>query len=241
MVTDIHAWTAEFEAELKDCFGGRLWFFGLQGSYGRGEATAASDIDAVVILDRPGFSDLEKYRALLNKNPFRELLCGFVAGKEELYGWEKSDLLQLYLDTVPVYGSLEELKALFSRDDIRRSVLTGACTVYHGCVHNFLHERSRETLCALYKAACFTVRMKHYLETGTYIPSMRRLEKDDGSGTPPQSDRNILETRRLLTAPPPSSASPREQDATDSFDARSLKLWEWAKDVIARYGCGNLP
>ena len=48
---DITAWINGFLKALHDTFGNRVWFVGLQGSYGRGEATETSDIDVVVILD----------------------------------------------------------------------------------------------------------------------------------------------------------------------------------------------
>ena len=213
MIPDIHTWTADFEKELQKCFGSRLWFFGLQGSYARGEANTASDIDAVVILDTVDPSTLED-------------------GRKELFCWEKADLLQLYLDTVPVYGSLEELKNLFSRDDIRRSVLTGACNVYHGCLHNFLHGRNTGMLSGLYKQACFTVRMKHYLENGEYIPSMAGLEAAP-AGAISSRDRKILETRRLLAT---RHSVPEIQNSEHSFDAFSNLLREWAEETINTYG-----
>ena len=37
---------------LKSCFGERLLYVGLQGSYLRGEATEESDIDLMVVIDR---------------------------------------------------------------------------------------------------------------------------------------------------------------------------------------------
>jgi predicted nucleotidyltransferase len=36
---------------MEETFSERIWFIGLQGSYGRNEANASSDIDMVVILD----------------------------------------------------------------------------------------------------------------------------------------------------------------------------------------------
>ena len=42
---DISAWTKEFLQKATETFGDRIWFVGLQGSYGRGEATETSDID----------------------------------------------------------------------------------------------------------------------------------------------------------------------------------------------------
>ena len=46
---DITLWTDRYMMALKDAFGDRIWFAGIQGSYGRGEATEDSDIDMVVI------------------------------------------------------------------------------------------------------------------------------------------------------------------------------------------------
>ena len=48
---DIRAWMDKFLEALNDTFKDRVWFVGLQGSYGRGEATETSDIDVVVIID----------------------------------------------------------------------------------------------------------------------------------------------------------------------------------------------
>ena len=48
---DITAWMKNFLQILNETFANRVWFVGLQGSYGRGEATETSDIDMVVILD----------------------------------------------------------------------------------------------------------------------------------------------------------------------------------------------
>ena len=46
---DITLWTDRYMMALKDAFGDRIWFAGIQGSHGRGEATEDSDIDMVVI------------------------------------------------------------------------------------------------------------------------------------------------------------------------------------------------
>ena len=48
---DISTWLNDFIQALNDVFAECVWFVGLQGSYGRGEATETSDIDLVVILD----------------------------------------------------------------------------------------------------------------------------------------------------------------------------------------------
>ena len=49
---DIKTWMDNFLEKLDVVFGSRVWFVGLQGSYGRGEATETSDIDVVDIPDK---------------------------------------------------------------------------------------------------------------------------------------------------------------------------------------------
>ena len=44
---NITTWLDGFLKALHDTFGNRVWFVGLQGSHGRGEATETSDIDVV--------------------------------------------------------------------------------------------------------------------------------------------------------------------------------------------------
>lgn len=62
---NIEVWMKEFLKELDATFGNRIWFVGLQGSYGRNEATEESDIDMVVILNTVSCSDIEIYNAII--------------------------------------------------------------------------------------------------------------------------------------------------------------------------------
>ena len=93
---DINTWIKEYLDELKSLFGSRLLFSGLQGSYGRGEATDSSDIDLVVILKQVAPEDLKAYSAMLDTLPKREKVCGFISGQQEITNWERSDLFQFY-------------------------------------------------------------------------------------------------------------------------------------------------
>ena len=99
---DITVWMQDFLQTLNETFANRVWFVGLQGSYGRGEATETSDIDIVVILDELSASDIQKYNTMLDALPHREMICGFLSGKDELLNWEPSDLFQFYHDTTPI-------------------------------------------------------------------------------------------------------------------------------------------
>lgn len=166
---EIAEWMNEFVKKLTATFAGRVWFVGLQGSYGRGEATESSDIDVVVILDELSGQDIAAYGAMLDTLPYRELICGFLSGKQEILKWEPSDLFQFCQDTIPIKGSLEEVLAGIGPDAVDRAVKIGACNLYHGCVHNMLHKKSEHTLRNLYKSAAFTVRVIYYRQTGRYI------------------------------------------------------------------------
>ena len=81
---EIEKWMKVFLQTLDAHFGKRIWFVGLQGSYSRGEATQTSDIDIVVILDELTPADIRTYSAMLDTLPNRELICGFLSGKEEI-------------------------------------------------------------------------------------------------------------------------------------------------------------
>ena len=63
---NISTWIQRFLKSLDANFGERVWFVGLQGSYGRGEATEISDIDVVVILDELFASDIQTYNLMLD-------------------------------------------------------------------------------------------------------------------------------------------------------------------------------
>ena len=172
---EISSWMDKFVGALEASFKNRVWFVGLQGSYGRGEATETSDIDVVVILDELTAQDIQIYNAMLDTLPNRELICGFVSGKEELLNWEPSDLFQFYHDTTPIKGSLDELLSVIDKTAIVRAIKSGACNIYHGCVHNMLHEKSNDILKGLYKSASFVVQAICFQETGCYIKSQKDL------------------------------------------------------------------
>ena len=174
-MTDIAAWMENFLQALRNTFGGRIWFVGLQGSYGRGEATETSDIDVVVILDILSATDVQTYNAMLDTLPHRELICGFLSGKEEIMNWEASDLFQFCNDTTPIQGSLDEVMARIDTAAVNRAIKIGACNIFHGCVHNMLHEKSEEILRGLYKSASFVVQAIAFRQTGHYIRHQKDL------------------------------------------------------------------
>ncbi len=172
---EITAWVNKFLQALNENFADRVWFVGLQGSYGRGEATEASDIDLVVILDELSSFDIQTYNSMLDTLPHRELICGFLSGKKEIKNWETSDLFQFYYDTKPIKGSLDELLPLIDDTAINRAIKIGVCNIFHGCVHNLLYEKSKDILTGLYKSAVFVIQAIYFKQTGNYIGRQKEL------------------------------------------------------------------
>ncbi len=172
---EITIWMNQFLKALDETFGDRVWFVGLQGSYGRGEATETSDIDVAVILDELSAWDIQTYHAMLDTLSHRELICGFLSGKKEILNWEPSDLFQFYYDTKPIKGSLDDLLLLIDGAAVDRTIKLGACNIFHGCVHNMLYEKGEEILRGLYKSASFVVQAIAFKQTGSYISHQKDL------------------------------------------------------------------
>ena len=213
---EITAWMHGFLKALNENFENRVWFVGLQGSYGRGEATETSDIDVVVILDELFASDIQKYNAMLDTLPHRELICGFLSGKNEILSWEPSDLFQFYYDTIAIKGSLDELLAVIDEMSVNRAIKIGACNIYHGCVHNMLHEKSEDVLKGLYKSASFVVQAIAFTQTGKYIKHQKDL-----LGVVSTDERKIVDTFLKL-----------KSGGAVEFGTMSEELFAWVKKWI---------
>ena len=174
-MVDITAWMNEFLQNLNHTFENRVWFVGLQGSFARGEATETSDIDTVVILDELSAMDIQTYNKMLDTLPHRELICGFLSGKDDIMNWEPSDLFQFCYDTTPIKGSLDEVMAVVDENAVNRAIKIGACNIFHGCIHNMLHEKNEDILRGLYKSASFVVQAIVFKQTGNYIKHQEEL------------------------------------------------------------------
>jgi len=217
---DLEPWLERFTQVLRKTFGGRVWFAGLQGSYARGEATASSDIDLVVVLDALTAEDIAVYDTMLDSLDRRELVCGFLSGKDELLHWEPSELFQFCRDTKPIIGSLDEVLALVKPGDVDRAIRSGACGIYHACVHNMLYEKDEGILRSLYKTATFTIRASTFRRTGKYCSRLDELLHFLDA-----ADREIVQAHRSMKAGTPVD-----------FAHASKVLFSWAKEMIVQKG-----
>lgn len=213
---DIKYWMDAFLKALQNDFGDRVWFVGLQGSFARGEATENSDIDVVVILDKLSVSDISDYNKMLDGLSHRDLICGFLSGKNEILNWEPSDLFQFYYDTKPIKGSLDELLPLIDNEAIDRAIKIGACNIYHGCVHNMLIDKSEEVLKGLYKSASFVIQAIAFKETGKYI-----IHQKDLINVVSYDDKIVVETFLEL-----------KNGEKVNFETMSETLFTWTKKWI---------
>ena len=210
---DAMAWMDQFLQALEQTFGDRIRFVGLQGSYGRGEATERSDLDPVVILDDVAPADIRAYDAVLDTLPHREKLCGFFGGQNQLLNWDAADLFQFYYDTAPVFGSLDGWLPRPDGAAADGAIKMGACAVYHGCIHNMLYDKSEDVLRDLYKSASFTVRAICFRQTGAYVG-----RKDELMVAVSPREQGILGTYDCL-----------KNGGTVDFESMSGALFAWAK------------
>ena len=217
---DVNTWMQDFLQTLNETFANRVWFVGLQGSYGRGEATETSDIDIVVILDELCAMDIQTYNDMLDTLPHRELICGFLSGKDEIMNWEPSDLFQFCHDTTPIKGSLNEVLTLVNESAVNREIKIGACNIFHGCVHNMLYEKSEDILRGLYKAASFVVQAIAFKQTGNYIKHQKDLIQVVSS-----DEQAIVEAFMSI-----------RNGETVKFDLMSEMLFVWSKKWIGENG-----
>lgn len=213
---DIQLWMENFTQLLKETFDERIYFVGLQGSYGRGEATEASDIDTVVILDKLTADDIKKYNDMINELPHRELMCGFLSGKDELFHWEPSDLFQFYYDTTPMIGTLDELLEKIDKEAVDRAIKIGAGNIYHGCVHNMIYDKSDDIVRGLYKSASFVIQAVAFKETGKYIKHQKELLEAVN-----HEEKEILTNFIAL-----------KNGAGVEFDTMSKQLFNWVRKLI---------
>ncbi|MGE4193441.1 MAG: nucleotidyltransferase domain-containing protein [Pseudodesulfovibrio sp.] len=175
---EAQSWTADVLVSLRETFGTRLKYFGLQGSYRRGEATEASDIDLVVLLDEISLDDLDAYRAIVHAMPEGDKACGFICGLEEFAAWPPHELFSFRMDTADLFNRLDDFLPPISREDIRLGAKISAATLLHPLTHSYLYagdEAKPRILNEACKYAFFLLLVCEYLDSGRYCESKQEL------------------------------------------------------------------
>lgn len=219
---NIQEWIKQFQKEILLNFKERICFIGLQGSYARGEATENSDIDVVVIFDTLTVDDLKQYDQIISQMSYREKICVFLSGRDEIICWEKSDLFQFYYDTKPIYKNLDFILPFIKQENIKQAILIGSCNIYHACCHNMIHEKSMTILKALYKQSIFVLQAKYFLNTHQYIHKKKEL-----------IDKLDLEDKKIINLY--FNIQLEEKITDDNFDNYSNQLFIWSSQLIKKY------
>lgn len=164
--------------KLRQLYGRRLRYVGLQGSYLRGEANEHSDIDIMAVVDDLSMQDMDAYRSAIMEMGEAEKSCGFICGTAEIKAWNELEICHLLHTTKDYFGTLSELVPEYSRNDIRSFIKMSLGNLYHEICHRYIHapkQRSVEALPFTYKGVFFILQNLHYLRSSEFINNKKEL------------------------------------------------------------------
>ncbi len=206
---------------LKDAFGERLVYIGLQGSYLRNEATNNSDIDIMAVIDHISVEDLKTYqKALVSIGNF-DKSCGFICGKADLEHWNPLEICHLLNTTKDYYGTLRNLVPAYTVEDERNYIKLSLNNLYHEICHRYIHadrEQNITNLPVTCKSVFFIMQHLHYLSSGNFVQTKREL-----LGCVQGEDKTVLELSVSL------------QNCIDyDFDKAFSVLFHWCQNALSR-------
>lgn len=206
---------------LKDAFGERLMYIGLQGSYLRREETEKSDIDIMAVIDKLSAEDLKTYQKALVSIGNYDKSCGFICSKADLEHWNPLEICHLLHTTKDYYGQLKNLVPAYTAEDERNYVKFSLNNFYHEICHRYIHADKAYNVSMLSitcKSVFFIMQHLYYLSSGDFIATKRELlECLEGE------DKIILELSMSL------------QNNTDyDFDKAFSVLFNWCQSALLR-------
>ncbi|MFG6392925.1 MAG: nucleotidyltransferase domain-containing protein [Lachnospiraceae bacterium] len=211
---------------LKDIFGERLLYLGLQGSYLRNEQHENSDIDIMVIIDNLAPEDLGLYKnALLNVGDY-EKSCGFITGKDELSNWNPLEIGNLIHTTKDIYGTLEKYIPVYTKEDGINFIKLSVCNIYHELCHRYIHsdyKKNKDNLPDTLKPVFFILQNLYFIEKEVFYNSKKELLKHlEGE------DKEVFSM--LLNI---------QNDSRFDFDTAFSLMFSWCKNTLAKLSSGN--
>ena len=217
----IYEYVDELIILLKDAFGERLMYIGLQGSYLRNEETKNSDIDIMAVIDNISVEDLKTYqKALVSVGNF-DKSCGFICGKADLEHWNPLEICHLLNTTKDYYGELKKLVPAYTTEDERNYVKLSLNNLYHEICHRYIHADREYNVIKLpitCKSVFFIMQHLYYLKSGNFISTKRELLE-----RVQDEDKIVLELSISL------------QDHTDyDFDRAFFVLFHWCQNALLR-------
>lgn len=206
---------------LETAYGERLLYVGLQGSYLRGEATADSDLDIMVVVEKLSVRDLAEYRKAISSLEDYDKSCGFICGREELQNWNPLEICHVLHTTKDYYGTLAEWIPAYREEDVRNYVKLSLNNLYHEICHRYIHaprEKNEAKIACSCKAVFFILQNMHYLDSGVFVCTKKEL-----SSVLKGKDRIMMDTAIALS----------RGDSFD-FDEVFALLFSWCQEAIMR-------
>lgn len=206
---------------LKDVFGERLMYIGLQGSYLRNEETKNSDIDIMAVIDNLSVEDLNTYqKALVSIGNF-DKSCGFICGKADLEHWNPLEICHLLNTTKDYYGELKKLVPTYTIEDERNYVKFSLNNLYHEICHRYIHADRECNVLKLpitCKSVFFIMQHLYYLSSGNFIPTKQKLLE-----CVQDEDKTVLELSISL-----------QNNIDYDFDKAFFILFNWCQNALLR-------
>ena len=205
--------------KLKITFGERVLYVGLQGSYLRGEATAESDIDIMVVIDKLIVSDLNIYRDILVSVGDFDKSCGFICGKDDLKNWNPIEICHLLHTTKDCFGVLKDIVPEYSAEDEKNFIKLSLNNLFHELCHRYIHSDKEDNISKFpmtCKSVFFILQNMHYLKSGYFAATKSELlSRLQGR------DKEILEMSMFL-----------QNNKDYNFDEAFGLLFDWCQNVI---------
>lgn len=204
---------------MKEVFGDRLLYVGLQGSYLREEATENSDIDIMVIINHLSVQDLNSYRKIITQMEHYEKSCGFICGMDEFSNWNPLELCHVLYNTKDYYGKLSLLMPKYSEVDIINFIKVSLGNMYHEMCHRYLHAdkmKNYQKLPMTYKNVFFILQNIYYLKAGVFC-----LTKKELLCILDETDKEIMELSLDISS-----------NAVYDFDQAFGKLFLWCQKTL---------
>ena len=211
----------ELTNTLKDAFGERLMYIGLQGSYLRGEETKNSDIDIMAVIDKLSVEDLKTYQKALVLVGNFDKSCGFICGKADLEHWNPLEICHLLNTTKDYYGELKNLVPAYTVEDEKNYIKLSLNNLYHEICHRYVHadrEYNISRLPITCKSVFFIMQHLFYLSSGNFIPTKRELVE-----CVQDEDKTVLELSISL-----------QNNSGYDFDKAFSVLFNWCQNALSR-------
>ena len=204
---------------LKDAFGERLIYIGLQGSYLRGEETENSDVDIRAVIDNISVEDLKTYKKALVSIGNFDKSCGFICGKADLEHWNPLEICHLLNTTKDYYGELKNLVPTYTVEDEINYIKLSLNNLYHEICHRYIHadrEYNISKLPITCKSVFFIMQHLYYLRSGNFIQTKRELLE-----CVQDEDKTVLELSMSL-----------QNHGDYDFDIAFAVLFSWCQNAL---------